>query len=144
MLTRTAGIGQQQTFCIKGSNLDFSFLGDMLLTEDVEKLRHRLTKMVEPHRIPGRMDCIPIACQFLAAESSNRFEEGWFAGEEAVVAFFENYNVMVLTKVKAVLSLLSQREPWQDWDICLFDWSVTWCAAITHNDEVKFLRFAPT
>jgi hypothetical protein len=90
------------------------------------------------------MDCIPIACQFLAAESSNRFEERWFAGEEAVVAFFENYNVMVLTKVKAVLSLLSQREPWQDWDICLFDWSVTWCAAITHNDEVKFLRFAPT
>ncbi len=88
------------------------------------------------------MDSIPIACQFRGAEPFASFQDEWFAGEVAVVAFFENYNVMVLTNVKAVLSFLSKREPWQDWDVCLFNRSVTWCAAITHNDEVKFVRFA--
>lgn len=120
--------------------MDFNFLGDILPAENVDELRHRLTKMIEPFRIPGRMDSIPIACQFRAAESFASFQNEWFAGEDVVVAFFENYNVMVLTNVKAVLSLLSQREPWQDWDVCLFNLSVTWCAAITHNDEVKFVR----
>ena len=90
------------------------------------------------------MDSSPIACQVRAAESFASFQNEWFAGEDVVVAFFENYNVMVLTNVKAVLSLLSQREPWQDWDVCLFNLSVTWCASITHNDEVKFVRFAST
>lgn len=128
----------------KGPNLDFSFLGDPLPKEDAEKFRHHLAKMIEPHRILGRMESIPFACQFHAVESFNSFDDDWFAGEETVVAFFENHNVMVLTEVKAVLSLLSQREPWQDWDVCLFNRSMTWCAAITHNDEVKFIRFAST
>lgn len=122
--------------------MDFSLIGEKLPAVEAENLRVRLMKQAEIHRITERMPGIPIACQINATETSDHIELAWFGGEETVIAFFENDNVMVRATVSFLLDFLAQREPWQDWDVCIFDCDVTWCAALTHNDEAKFVRFA--
>ena len=50
-------------------------------------------------------------------------------------AFYENTNELYLTTIKAMAHYLKSREPWEDYDICIFDSSFDWCLAISHEDR---------
>ena len=43
---------------------------------------------------------------------------------------------LYLTEPESVLNYLAKRQPWEDYDICLFDESLEWCIGITHNDDI--------
>jgi hypothetical protein len=52
-----------------------------------------------------------------------------------VYAFYENTDELYFTTIKAMVHYLKNREPWEDYDICIFDSSVDWCLAISHEDR---------
>lgn len=122
--------------------MDFGFLGRKLPSEEVVKLRQQLLQKLDAHLFRDRMESMPIACRIRPMKESSRLEESWFSRETVMVAFIENDCSMVLTTVDTLLSFLEKREPWQDFDMCIFDQEMTWCVALTHNDEVKFVDFA--
>lgn len=121
--------------------LDFGFLGKALPDNLKAELRKKLLKELEFHQHVERNQQVPISCQIKAMEVSSSLEQSWFVHETLIIAYFENYDVMVLTDARHVLEFLAQREPWQDFDVCLFDQEITWCAALTHNDEAKYVKF---
>jgi hypothetical protein len=48
----------------------------------------------------------------------------------------ENFSSeLYLTTIKAMAHYLKSREPWEDYDICIFDSSFDWCLAISHEDR---------
>lgn len=57
-----------------------------------------------------------------------------------MIVYIENYETMIRTTVPAVLQFLKAREQWQDFDLCIFDDGISWCVALTHNDEAKRVR----
>lgn len=122
--------------------MDFGFLGKELSLMEVAKLRKELVQKLDAHLCCDRVESMPIACRIRPMKDPGRLEASWFSHEKAVVVFLENDGVMVSTTVDALLLFLEKREPWQDFDMCIFDQGMTWCVALTHNDEVKLARFA--
>lgn len=122
--------------------MDFSFLGKVLPSEQVAELRRKLLQKLDMHLYHDRMDSIPISCRIKPIKESRRLEAAWLPESKDIVAFMENYETMILTNANTLLPFLEKREPWQDFDVCIFDQEMTWCVALTHNDEVKFVSLA--
>lgn len=59
-----------------------------------------------------------------------------------MIVYMENYEVMIRTTAPAALKFLKDREPWEDFDVCIFDDEISWCVAMTHNDEAKRVRLS--
>ena len=47
-----------------------------------------------------------------------------------------DFDLLRIATPLEVLDYLKNKEPWEDYDICLFDDSLEWCVGITHNDEI--------
>ena len=120
--------------------MDFTFLGKVLTQEQAAHLRHKLLERLATHLYSDREECIPISCQIKPMQQGHQLDVTWFSGSGELVVFMENYDTMVLSTSGPVLKFLNNREPWQDFDVCIFDQEVTWCVALTHNDEAKFVR----
>ncbi|MDR6536757.1 hypothetical protein [Variovorax soli] len=125
------------------SDMDFSFLGSLVAPAEAREIRAHLLRRLNSNFFPERSDALPIACRIEPLEQASELQEHWFSGIQAVIAYMENYDLMIRTTVPAVLKFLGAREPWQDFDVCIFDDEMNWCAALTHNDEAKFLKLQP-
>ncbi len=120
--------------------MNFDFLGENLSPERSAELRRNLLKRLKMNFFPDRQESIPISCRIKPVWQSSQLEKSWFRNISKVVVYMENYDLMVLAEIDDVLRFLNSREPWQDFDVCIFDEDMTWCAALTHNDEAKFLN----
>lgn len=122
--------------------MDFDFLGEVVSVEDAKILREKLVSRLTGSFFLDRVDSIPLACRIKPDEQDVDFDESWFSGRDEVIVYMENYEKMIRSNVAKTLLFLRGRESWQDYDVCIFDDELSWCAALTHNDEVKFLSFA--
>lgn len=117
--------------------MDFSLLGAAVPQSDASRMRARLLECLAGHFIPDRSGAIPIACRIEASEHADELQDGWFSGVNAVIVYVENDDLMIRATASAVPQFFKAREPWEDFDVCIFDEEMTWCVAVTHNDEVK-------
>lgn len=120
--------------------MDFKFLGKVFSDDHKTELRQKLIKKLAIFFDSDRSDSIPISCRITALELYENVERSWFSTEDNYIVYMENYDVMVLSQAKTFIAFLEGREPWQDYDLCIFDEGITFCVALTHNDEVKFIR----
>lgn len=120
---------------------EFAVLGHKLTLADSLEIRQQLLKRLHPYMFDDRLATLPMACRIKPQKQSSRFEESWLPKCGELSAYFENYDLMVLTTAERISNFLRQREPWQDFDVCFFDEKMTWCAALTHNDEMKYICF---
>ncbi|HEY8941424.1 MAG TPA: hypothetical protein VIM59_14590 [Cellvibrio sp.] len=121
--------------------MDFKFLGKILSDDRRVELRKSLIEKSTKYFYEDRSDSIPISCRFIPSELSKELEQSWFNEKERYVVYMENYEVMVLSKADDFVKFLNNREPWQDYDACIFDENLTFCIAITHNDEIKIINY---
>ena len=122
--------------------MDLSYLGRLVPDTEAKQLRARLLLRFKSHFYSDRSDVIPVACRIEPMEQANELQESWFSGIQAVIVYMENYETMIRTTAPAVLQFLKAREPWQDFDVCIFDDEINWCVALTHNDEAKRVSLA--
>ncbi|MGJ5066892.1 hypothetical protein [Bradyrhizobium oligotrophicum] len=120
--------------------MDFSHLGPLVPDTEAKQIRARLLARLENYFFSDRSDAIPIACRIEPTDRADELQESWFSGVQAVIVYIENYETMIRTTVPAVLQFLKAREQWQDFDLCIFDDGISWCVALTHNDEAKRVR----
>jgi len=119
----------------------FAHLGRTLPQCDVVRLRRELITKLSGHFHSERTDAVPVACRICAQTVSSGLDASWFDATSRAVLYMENYDEMLLVDVAEAIKFFSNREPWEDYDACLFDEQMSWCAALTHNGEAKFLRF---
>lgn len=124
------------------SSMDFSLLGTLVPDTEAKQIRAHLLARLDGYFFSARSGAIPIACRIAPTEFANELQESWFSGVQAVIVYMENYGTMIRSTVPAVLQFLKAREPWQDFDVCIFDDEISWCVALTHNDEAKRVRLA--
>lgn len=122
--------------------MDFNHLGALVPDTEAKQIRARLLARLEGYFYSARSDEIPIACRIEPTEYANELQESWFSGVKTVIVYMENYGTMIRTTAPTALQFLKAREPWQDFDVCIFDDEISWCVALTHNDEAKRVRLA--
>ncbi|PUA28740.1 MAG: hypothetical protein B0W54_09980 [Cellvibrio sp. 79] len=120
--------------------MNFTSLGEVLSDDCREELYNQLIAKSERFFLKDRSSSIPVACRFACSQSYDSFQREWFDEKLSYVVYMENYGVMVLTEPYKFLKFLEEREPWEDYDVCIFDRGLTFCVALTHNDEIKFIN----
>jgi len=84
---------------------------------------------------------IPTAClvdgeivdaTFIVSDAFSQVERVYFFVESGDA--LENETLHICAPSEA-FEYLQSKEPWEDYDICLFDNTLSWCFAISHNDR---------
>ena len=89
-------------------------------------------RVFAPGRVPNN---IPTACLLNGRHDPSYLNETRFLNRKSVF-FYMDGSVLRRAKPAEIPQYLSKREPWEDYDICLFDETLSWCVGITHNDHV--------
>ncbi|MDB6034853.1 MAG: hypothetical protein JWM16_5191 [Verrucomicrobiales bacterium] len=93
----------------------------------------RRFRNADPAKIPSN---VPTACMLQGRKGGGIFQSPKFLGKKRVFFFLESASLLHSADPQAVVNYLAQREPWEDYDICLFDESYEWCVGLTHNDDI--------
>ncbi len=91
--------------------------------------------------LEGRLDAtmasnVPMACRLVGVDRIDLFEKSLLNSQMEVFAFFENVNEMRRTTVLELRNYLACKEPWEDYDICVFDESLDWFVGCSHSDRI--------
>ena len=88
----------------------------------------------DPRRVPSNL---PTACVVEGHKDKNILKSPNFLAKQRVFFFLDpDPPLLYSADPSSVLKYLAIRQPWEDYDICLFDESLDWCIGITHNDDV--------
>lgn len=79
---------------------------------------------------------LPTACVLNGRRFPNYLNSPYFLTRKSVFFYLDGQSSLWETTPAQVLHYLSIREPWEDYDICLFDDTLEWCVGITHNNYV--------
>ena len=98
----------------------------------INDFRERFRK-ADPSQTPSNL---PIACVLRGSKDKDILQSPKLLGKHQILFFLESASLLYSTKPQAVLDYLSKRQPWEDYDLCVFDESLEWCIGITHNDDI--------
>ena len=115
-------------------------LGNSLPRVQMAGIRERLLGRLQDHLLTDISDSVPIACRLRPEEQADELQATWLLQAQKLIVYLENYDLMVRATATAALRFFSELEPWEDIDACLFDDSMDWCAAVTHNSQAKYRR----
>ena len=119
---------------------DFERVGKKIPEIEMKKLYHQLMRKAEGKFFSDRQDVWLISCKLMPDEVFANFDLVPIYNREEVIIFFENYHIMMKSSWGKAIAFLKEREPWEDFDVCIFDESMDWCVALTHNDEIKAVK----
>jgi len=114
--------------------------GKIISTDKATLLIETFRSAFEPYFDSSMEDTIPMACRLEGTSISEDLSEISIANDSKAYSFFENTNELFLTSPKAMADYLQRREPWEDYDICIFDTSLKWCIAISHEDRCIWVK----
>ena len=79
---------------------------------------------------------LPTACQLDGLKNNNILESSKFLNIDKVFYYFDSSKQLFKASTKEITDYVKKRQPWEDYDFCIFDLEVKWCIGITHNDDV--------
>jgi len=79
---------------------------------------------------------IPTACVLKGRRTPDYLNSRYFLTRKSVFFYLDSQEGLHQTEPAEVLQYLSTREPWENYDICLFDETLEWCVGITHDNYV--------
>lgn len=109
--------------------------GQAMSSADAELLLEALQTAFHPHFDAGLSNNIPMACRLEGVRIGGDLSDIPVNQESKAYSLYENTGEIFLTTVKAMADYLKQRQPWEDYDICIFDISLNWCIGISHEDR---------
>lgn len=118
------------------THFDTPLPGQLVESTTAEKIvadfRQRF-RIADSARIPSN---VPTACLLQGDKATNVFQSQKFLEKDRIFFYLESASLLYLAEPQTILHYLAGRQPWEDYDICLFDESLEWCVGITHNDDV--------
>lgn len=81
-------------------------------------------------------DNVPTACLLQGDRDPEVLKSPEFLRHDVVHVMFEyNEQVRVATAIE-VARYVEERQPWEDYDLCICNPALTWCIGVTHNEDV--------
>lgn len=84
----------------------------------------------------GFADNVPAACALQGRRDSNYLDNEAFRNRRLVFFYFDNPAMLREANPGEIAEYYRKREPWEDYDFCVFDESLKWCVGVTHNDDI--------
>jgi hypothetical protein len=109
--------------------------GEIISSGNAKLLVENFSSEFQPHIDSTLAGNVPMACSLEGAAISDDLSNLPISEDKKVYVFYENTNELYLTTIKAMAYYLKSREPWEDYDICIFDSSFDWCLAVSHEDR---------
>ncbi|HEY5298660.1 MAG TPA: hypothetical protein VIK59_12140 [Verrucomicrobiae bacterium] len=109
--------------------------GKIISSGNAELLVENFSSEFRPHIDSTLASNVPMACSLEGATITDDLSNLPILEASKVYAFYENTDELYLTTIKAMVHYLKNREPWEDYDICIFDSSFNWCLAVSHEDK---------
>jgi hypothetical protein len=100
----------------------------LLVKAFIEKFR-----TCEPAVTPSN---IPTACVLQGRIDHEFLSDSRFLARKEILFYLESADCLRRTTPTSAAHYFSTREPWEDYDVCLFDESLEWCVGVTHNDDI--------
>jgi hypothetical protein len=86
-----------------------------------------------PSELPSN---VPTACILGGRKVGSDFISEKLLNNSSIYFYIESAALLHSAEPQTVQAYLAKKEPWEDYDICLFDKSLDWCLGATHNDEL--------
>ena len=83
---------------------------------------------------PGKPSPLPTACTLNGKKGRKLEELRACQGDEEVFIYWDQGTSLRKDVVYNVIAFWNNREPWEDYDFCIFPESLAWCIGFTHND----------
>lgn len=99
-----------------------------LLDAFIEKFRG-----IIPPEVPANL---PTACVLKGRKDPDYLRRAPFVSRTIVLVWFETAKRLHQATPDEILKYLADKQPWEDYDICLFDETLHWCVGLTHNNDV--------
>lgn len=80
---------------------------------------------------------VPLACRLLGEETPRLCDVPIVNSGRIVFALFENTDELRRSTFDELCNYLDSKEPWEDYDILVFDESFDWFVGFTHNDTIR-------
>jgi hypothetical protein len=109
--------------------------GKIISSGNTKLLVEEFSSEFQPHIDTTFASNVPMACSLKGKAITNDLSNLPISEDTKVYVFYENANELYLTTIKAMAHYLRSREPWEDYDICIFDSSFDWCLAASHEDR---------
>ncbi len=77
---------------------------------------------------------IPTACTLSGKKGKKLTDIKSFSGDEEVFIYWDEGELLRKDKLKNINEFWESREPWGDYDFCIFPESLNWCIGFTHNE----------
>jgi hypothetical protein len=79
---------------------------------------------------------LPTACQLMGEKDVDIMNSSNYLKLNKVYYYFDSSNQLFEASPKEISDYYNSRQPWEDYDFCIFDSDMKWCIGITHNDDV--------
>jgi hypothetical protein len=110
--------------------------GELVPENEAAKLIDRFLlrfRTTDPAEVPSN---IPTACVLDGAIDEQVLGSTAFKKLDQIFLFVEGAGLVCKTTPDEIIDYLSLREPWEVYDLCLFDNDLEWCIGLTHNEQV--------
>ena len=77
---------------------------------------------------------IPTACTLKGSKSYNFHDLKELNRDDYVFVYWDEGESLRKEKISKIDDFWKNREPWEDYDFCIFPESLDWCIGFTHND----------
>ena len=85
----------------------------------------------------GTPDNLPTACLLEGEEVPDVFQGENFLNREELYLLFEYDNDLRKTSGAKIGFFVTNLQPWEDYDLCVFDATMRWCIGLSHNGVIK-------
>jgi len=97
-----------------------------------KKFKDKFRKYTESE-IPNN---VPTACLLMGRKDHAYLDNPRFLKHKNILFYLEAACILHRASPMVIAHYFLIREPWENYDVCLFDESFGWCVGITHNDDV--------
>lgn len=77
---------------------------------------------------------IPTACILKGSKANNIEDIKRLSGDDYVFVYWDEGDSLRKEKIGRIDEFWKNREPWEDYDFCIFPETLEWCIGFTHND----------
>jgi|GEM_PF-1513714 len=117
------------------------FPGSEVLDPEKQNAITRFDSVFGVHRGGTKPFNIPNACLIEGEPAQNFWESSEFLNRDRLFLFVENHPTILMTCMpREVRVYFASKELWEDYDICIFDETMTFCYAASHEDRFVLTR----
>ncbi len=97
-----------------------------------------ISKFLKIYRIqdPTIPSNLPTCCILEGIKNSLVLYSNKFLSYKKVYLLYEPSKQLYEVSPPNFLDYLRIKQPWEDYNMCVFDEDMTWCIGVTHNDDV--------